>query len=160
MDLEKAETMASDLMRGHGIAARGWYFDWDRAVKRLGAAHFRTKRITLSRPLTELNDEASVRNTILHEIAHVLAGAQAGHGPQWRIQARAIGCDARAVSTDAVLPDMPWSMVCPNCGKRSPRARRTKTMKACGDCCRKYSGGRFDARFVMSWESNRTLASR
>lgn len=35
----------------------------------------------------------AVENVILHEIAHALAGQEAGHGPRWRAVALWIGCD-------------------------------------------------------------------
>lgn len=38
--------------------------------------------------------EKEVTNTILHEMAHVIAGFEAGHGPTWKRIARSIGCDA------------------------------------------------------------------
>lgn len=40
-----------------------------------------------------------LRDTILHEIAHAIAGIKAGHGPVWRAVARKIGAKPQRVCT-------------------------------------------------------------
>jgi predicted SprT family Zn-dependent metalloprotease len=35
-----------------------------------------------------------VRDTVLHEVAHAIAGNRAGHGPEWKEVAKRIGCSA------------------------------------------------------------------
>lgn len=72
MDIDQARALAQELMAFHGLT--GWSFAFDRAKRRAGAAHFDRKQITLSRALTEASDDDAVRDTILHEIAHVLVG--------------------------------------------------------------------------------------
>ena len=37
-----------------------------------------------------------IRDTVLHEIAHAIAGREAGHGPLWKVTARRIGATPRA----------------------------------------------------------------
>lgn len=91
MDLTAARTLATSLMDEHGITELGWRFDFDRAERRLGCCHYRTRQITLSRAYVLAADEPSVRDTILHEIAHVLAGPRARHGWEWKVQALKIG---------------------------------------------------------------------
>lgn len=39
--------------------------------------------------------EKDVINTILHEMAHAIAGHAAGHGKEWKRIAKSIGCDAQ-----------------------------------------------------------------
>ena len=41
-------------------------------------------------------DPREVRDTILHEIAHALAGAKAKHGPAWKAIARRLGATLKA----------------------------------------------------------------
>lgn len=92
MDIREAEILARQLIRKHGL--EGWTFSWDAAKTRFGACHFSSRRIQLSRPLVELNDHPTVRDVILHEIAHALAYRQhgaRGHGRIWKMICVQIG---------------------------------------------------------------------
>lgn len=150
MDLHDAERLARKLMAEH---APGWKFEWDRAKKRYGCTHYgHPKRITLSRPLTELRTQEQVERTIKHELAHVLAGAKAGHGPVWRAHARALGIPAVRCSNDVSIPGA-WVGTCPHCLEQFTKHRKPKRdlLYACPKCCRKYARGRWDARFILIW---------
>src|SRR6267154_2515819 len=87
----KAESLARELMSKHGLTALGWRFRFDRSIQRMGICRFTWKLIQVSRPLAEVNSEETVRDTLLHEIAHALVGVAAGHGRLWQIQAYALG---------------------------------------------------------------------
>ena len=50
-------------------------------------------RITLSKPWVIELDEAEVKDTILHEIAHAIAGHEAGHGLKWKAACQTIGAN-------------------------------------------------------------------
>ena len=69
---KRARRLALGLMREHRVPG-DWLFEFDRSKVRFGRCHYGRKEISLSRHLVELNDEAEVRETILHEIAHALA---------------------------------------------------------------------------------------
>jgi predicted SprT family Zn-dependent metalloprotease len=155
METTTAAALARGLMNDHGLT--DWTFQFDRAKRRFGVCSYRTRTISLSAPLVALNDEARIRNTILHEIAHALVGPGHGHGYVWRAMARSIGCDARRCcdADDVQVPAHAWVGVCPSCsepvGKRhrlSDKARRL----ACRSCCSNHAGGRYDARFLLVWE--------
>jgi predicted SprT family Zn-dependent metalloprotease len=106
--------------------------------------------ISISQHLARLNDESTVRNTILHEIAHALMGHEAGHGPKWRAKAREIGRDGeRCYASTVSKPEPPLVYACPECGLTIRRHRRFSKRIACGRCCKRYSGGAFDPRFVF-----------
>jgi predicted SprT family Zn-dependent metalloprotease len=86
-------SLAQDLLCKYGLDGCGWYFELDRAKARCGCCHYRTKMITLSRfyvtnPVVTMD---SIVGTLLHEIAHALAGWEAGHGAKWRDVCIAIG---------------------------------------------------------------------
>ena len=78
MTLTEARQLAHDLMRLHKVPAV-WSFQFDHSKVRFGKCNYTKKEISLSRHLVQLNSEAEVRDTILHEIAHALAPRGAGH---------------------------------------------------------------------------------
>ena len=91
MDVEKAYRLALAKVAEHGLA--NWDVMFDGARARFGCCYYHKKLITLSKVLVELNDEAEVLDTILHEIAHGLTPG--GHTKAWRKTALAIGCNGK-----------------------------------------------------------------
>lgn len=118
MELAAAEALARDLMCQHlpHTVVNPWGFRWDKARRRYGLCSYRHRFISLSAPLTKLSPEEQVRDTILHEIAHVLAGPVARHGRLWKVTAASIGArpepcvDARALGIE--LPKGKWTVKC------------------------------------------------
>src|SRR5919202_5260627 len=82
--------LAEALLAEH-LPGGAWTFAFDTAKRRAGACDYTRRRITVSRYLAEKWDEEEVRQTLLHEIAHALAGHAAAHGPRWRTVAQGIG---------------------------------------------------------------------
>jgi predicted SprT family Zn-dependent metalloprotease len=157
MELGVAERLARSLMQEHlGQGATSWTFRFDGGKRRFGCCSFTNSEIRLSRHLTVLNGHDEVQNTILHEIAHAIAGPGVGHGPAWKRIARQIGARPERCfdSTTTEMPKGNYALVCLNCGMRSDRFRKTSTNKACAICCRKHSFGRYDARFKLVWEDS------
>jgi len=143
-----AALLARRLMDIHGLP--DWGFSFDRSRRRFGVCNWSAKTIGLSRLLTELNDEAHVRDTILHEIAHALAGRQTGHGRKWREAAVLVGATPRRCYDRTVaLPPLPLLLRCPNCGILREAARRFKRKRSCGRCA-----SRFDPRYLLCVEPN------
>jgi predicted SprT family Zn-dependent metalloprotease len=92
LSMTDIEQLSSWALNEFGLTDSGWTFSWDRAVRRAGCCHFSTRRITISFPIfsIEVNRE-HVLDTILHEVAHALAGHRAGHGPDWKAVALQLG---------------------------------------------------------------------
>lgn len=151
MDTAALRRFALEQMGAFGLLDRGWTFRYDGARRRFGVCRFSSKVISLSRPLVELNAEAECRDTVLHEIAHALAGPSAGHGPRWRVMCRRTGADPRrCYDAERVRePDPRYYAVCPSCEHRIGFHRRPSRKRACAACCRTHSGGTFDERFLM-----------
>jgi SprT protein len=144
MKLKEAEKLASELMTLHNIS-QSWSFRFDSSKVRFGKCDYRKREITLSWRLVELNNEFEVRDTILHEIAHVLAPRGSGHGPAWRAVARAIGCNAkRCFGEEVKRPKPKYKGTCPSCLKVVYRHRRVTI--ACAKCTPV-----FDSRFAFVW---------
>ncbi|WP_139981520.1 SprT-like domain-containing protein [Nocardioides litoris] len=144
MDLRDAFALAEDLLAHHGLD--DWTVAYDGAKRRAGICRFGPKVLGLSAPLTALHSEADVRDTILHEIAHALAGPRHGHDEVWRAVAVRIGCSGeRCVSPDAPAVEPPWLGTCA-AGHTTGRHRRPERVVTCGRCSRT-----FDLAHVLTW---------
>src|SRR5690606_2786854 len=104
-----AARLARDLMRQHRLHA--WTFAFNRAKRGMGLCRYTDRRIELSIHFVTRNDEAEVRDTILHEIAHALAGPEAGHGERWKRQCLAIGATPERCGS-AAMPAGRWRALC------------------------------------------------
>lgn len=100
MDLTDVTALANRLMTEHGIAGKGWTFRFDNAKRHMGCCNYSTKTITVSRYFAAEANEAEVRDTILHEVAHVLAGHAAAHQIAWKVIAVRIGATPSACGSN------------------------------------------------------------
>ncbi len=120
MDLQPAKTLCLDLMEAHGLLDQGWRFTWTSSRQIFGKAASRRGRpgiIGLSKPLVLLNPEVEVRDTILHEIAHGLAGVTNGHNETWKRIARMVGARPKACyGSEVTRPTKRYKLVCLHCG--------------------------------------------
>lgn len=83
------------LMDKHGL--KDWNFQFSPAKSWLGRCQYNEQLIKLSIRHAFALPVDDVTDTILHEIAHALAGHKVGHGPEWkaiavRIGARPVRC--------------------------------------------------------------------
>ena len=92
--LSQIADMARRLMDENGLA--DWTFAFLEAERRLGDCHFEERVIRLGRAHALDGSEAGIRDTVLHEIAHALAGPEARHGPKWKAIAKRLGATPRA----------------------------------------------------------------
>lgn len=134
MNLTDAQRMARTLMNENGLGHVP--FEFDRSRRRLGCTFYTSvvvngrkkkasiTKISLSSVFVQNNDEAQVRNTILHEIAHGL-DPEVGHGPSWARHARALGIKPERCNATAAMPkDHAWEAKCPNCGALAGKQHR------------------------------------
>ena len=148
MDHADARQLALDLVQTHGLV--GWRFRWGRGKRALGSCNYTTKTITLSGYYVEMNEVAHVRDTILHEIAHAIAGRDAGHGARWKAVCREIGAEPTRLDRTATMPPAPYEIVCTRCDRVVARRHRrvaSKTLRRMG-CrqCGRSSLGRLSLR--------------
>jgi predicted SprT family Zn-dependent metalloprotease len=123
-----------------------WRFAWSRTTRVRGDCNWATRTIRLSRHYAAANDWVGVRDTILHEVAHALAGRNAGHGETWKRFARKVGADpVRAGDLGGRKRPVParWRLTCPGCGRVAYRQRNDSARRpmACGACCEAKAGG-------------------
>jgi ribosomal protein L37AE/L43A len=145
VDLTCARVLAERLINEHGLD--GWTFRFDRAKRRFGLCDYGAKTISLSRHLTALNGEGEVRHTLLHEIAHALTPG-AGHGGSWRKKCFELGIEpTRCYGRNVRQPLPRYLLVCPCCGLKISRERKSRRKLACKPCCDRYNGGRYSPRY-------------
>lgn len=156
MELYQAEQMAKALMTEHGLT--DWTFRFDRAKRRFGICNYTHQTIGLSAPATRINGEDVVRDTILHEIAHAIAGKSAGHGYRWQAVCRQIGAEpTRCVDTDtANVPPAKYVGTCPKCAKEFMRHRLSESLKKGAWC--PCTGKSYEPSLAITWRENRIMA--
>lgn len=147
MDLTTARTILRDLMWRYDLIPTGWTFDWHRAHRVLGRCNFTTKTISLSKVYVSLNDEACVRDTILHEIAHALVGHSHGHDNVWKLKAIEVGANPNRSKDVAVSAPAAWTATCPHCGITFKRYRLPRP----GTRCKCTNRMQPEDRKYLSW---------
>lgn len=92
MDYKERRQIGQAYLNKHGLA--DWTFDVCNLSNEnicseplWGGCNFKQKRI-----MVHFGVGRQFRQTILHEIAHALAGKSADHGKEWQIIALKIGC--------------------------------------------------------------------
>lgn len=148
-DLVRVRRWADALIALHLDPAE-WSFGFDHAKTRAGLCNYTHKRITVSKYLAARFDDDEVHQVLLHEVAHALAGARAGHGPEWKRVARELGyVGKRTHDGETATEFAPWVGTCP-AGHVHYRYRRPARALSCGKCSR-----RFDAANAIRWENRR-----
>jgi len=123
-----------------------WTFGFDNAKRRAGQCDYTRKRITMSRYLASRHADDDNHQTLLHEVAHALAGPTAGHGPVWKKMARELGYVGGTTHRLETATELaPWVGRCP-AGHVVYRHRRPTHEMSCARCSRG-----FDRRFLLRW---------
>lgn len=144
-ELHRVRVWADALLAQH--LDDSWSFAFDNAKRRAGLCDYTRKRISLSRYLTARYDDDTNHQTLLHEVAHALAGPDAGHGPRWKAQARALGYAGGVTHHGETATELaPWVGTCP-AGHTAYRHRRPTRQTSCVKCASQY-----DERFLFRWE--------
>jgi hypothetical protein len=90
---------------------------------------------------------------LLHEVAHALAGARAGHGTAWLRIAREIGYEGGRTHSHRVPEDQArWLGRCPS-GHELIRFRRPTRPTSCATC-----HPRFHRDHLITWYDRRATA--
>lgn len=140
---EKVKELAHHLMAEHDVAHVPLKFN-SRTTRRLGAVAYRRGDgqpvyLELSTHMLRHVSWEQVTDTILHEIAHIIAGPKAGHGTEWKRVAARIGATPQTC-TKALPPEAyKYQAECTRCGHVTGFSRMTArwrmevfTHKGCG----------------------------
>jgi len=95
MPLHETEALGKQLIKKHQSESAldaDWQFGFDLAPARGGICRYTEKLITLSVTFCLKASRQEITDTILHEIAHAIAGHRHGHNRTWKAIAQRIGC--------------------------------------------------------------------
>ena len=162
MKLQDAKTLALQLMNQHmpNLVALGWTFSFNQRTGSFGVCNHKSKEIQLSSILTPACTDESVRNTVLHEIAHALTPGHK-HDYIWRRQfvnlggsGERTGGEDNFVSTDTrekvMQENRRFRLTCAIHGAQAHMTRMPKRKFSCPKCSRT-----FDPRFLLKVEENK-----
>ena len=142
---------------------------WSRRLTRAaGNIRVQSRTITLSIPLlidafesgqthevcglAACDGGTALRLILAHEMIHLwlhVRGLPCGHTAQFRAKARQIGQPKTRHGIALPAPRSGWVYACAHCHAQIARRRRMSRVGACAACCKRYNGGKFDARFVL-----------
>ncbi len=144
-ELHRVRVWADALIAVH--LDPSWTFGFDNAKRRAGQCDYTRKRITVSRYLAARHSDDDNHQTLLHEVAHALAGPDAAHGARWKAIARDLGYVGGVTHRGETATELaPWIGRCP-AGHVAYRHRRPTRPTSCVRCAR-----RFDDRHLFQWE--------
>jgi ribosomal protein L37AE/L43A len=168
VDIDSVRDMALEHMdktytyRGKSFcpSKEGWKFAFNDRKRALGLCSYRKRTIYLSTFFIEQGSREMKMwvNTMVHEIAHAFSFegfGERGHGRLWKDMFISFGGNGERSSGDAQFEDLienpisKYTLVCDNCGRQSPSHRAKKRASACGDCCKKYNGGRYSDKYKL-----------
>ncbi len=144
MKLQDAEIFANKCIKHY--LSKEWTFIWTKGTSTCGVCYHQTKQIGLSKPIAKINDKFTVENIILHEIAHAILSPSHNHDKQWKEIAGRFGIN-KSASCNVIAPNC-YNYQCPWCKRITNEEKPLKKQEACFKCCRKYSKGKHDMRFV------------
>lgn len=140
----RVRAMAQDLLQAHGLIR--YSFGFDRAVRRAGQCDYQNRRITLSRHFVNSTGIEQVQQVLLHEIAHALAGQEAGHGKAWKQVATDIGYRHEKLDgTEVAKSTAKYVGVCPGAHEHY-RMRKPTRVLSCKLCAPTFS-----RRHLITW---------
>lgn len=146
MNKQETEAFFNEHYEKYKNEINGHYkFKFNKNITRAGVCKFATcdgqhGQIEISTIYMTHKDTTAqdIKNTVLHEIAHAMAGYDAGHGPKWKQIAQRIGCDAnRCTHEFRPLSSYKYVIKCEH-GCVYHRTHLSKLLKRCHVRCRRH----------------------
>lgn len=117
-----------------------WSLEFDNAKTRAGVCKHGPKIIGLSRLFIDVSTDEEIMQTLLHEIAHAMVDAKAGHNQKWRDTATSIGYKHKPLDGREIGErNATWIGQCLN-GHDFYRFKRPATALYCKQCYAKGYG--------------------
>lgn len=119
----------------------------DNSKRRMGRHRGSRKIISLSKSHILHSPPEDVTDTLLHEIAHAIAGGFNGHNDIWKKVCIEVGCKPERLGKNKSMEvTANWVGECPN-GHASLRIKKPKKIYSCAIC----SPGKFNSEFIFTW---------
>ena len=117
-----------ELREEYPDETKGWRLCFDsRPKSRLGQCRYGPKEVAVSAFYVDgTAPMEGVLDTIRHEVAHILAGPRAKHGPKWKNWARRVGAKPNRCGDVAIshMPKRKYQGLCRGCDKVGARRHR------------------------------------
>ncbi len=156
-DPARVRVWAEALIRLHLdplFGAGAWSFDFDHARRRAGLCNYTERRISVSRHLSARFEDDEIHQILLHEVAHAIAGPEAGHGRTWKRVAEELGYIGGVTHDGEIAKELaPWIGFCP-AGHEHVRFRRPSRQTSCGKCSKGFSRA-----YLIAWRHRDGSAS-
>ncbi len=118
----------------HKYKLTDWDFQFDDALRRGGQCGHVRKTISITWGFVSKASHSEIVDTLLHEIAHALVGAQHQHDAVWYNKAIEIGCSGRRTH-DVTFSEPRWIKYCPQGHWVSTtNTRKLKRRRYCNQC--------------------------
>lgn len=117
---DKIVQFANEQLNKWKLSEKGWRFQWCRAKRFLGFCCPNTRTIQVSIKYVEGGTPfETLKDTVLHEIAHALAGCHNGHNEKWKAMCLIVGAKPeRCCTTEVKSVEHAWTANCSKCGKQ------------------------------------------
>ena len=136
--LEDIKILSNELMNKHNL--NDWRFKFSNASRRLGSCNKKKKTISVSKLHGLYDDKTQIKDTILHEIAHVLTPKYySAHGKEWKDNAKKVGCNPISYKKSIISEKFSCKYIgiCINCKKKIFLNKRSTYI--CRSCYNTYS---------------------
>lgn len=129
----------------------GIKFKTFKSVKTFGICSYREHALVLNEQLLK-EDENCIRNTVMHELAHFIAGSKAKHGPEWKKVANRIsvetGLNISRTNSFETHPEVAkyreenikYKFKCRGCGCTLKYTKKTEFVRTYADTFETFSG--------------------
>lgn len=141
MNAQEFVEWAREVMRRHGVTAQ---LRFSRAVRVLGRWNERSRTITITRHLLDRPElDGVLKDTLLHEVAHAIAGACEGHGEVWRRACLRVGAQPKRCAEaglSRLIGATKWVVACVDCDNKIERIRKPRPALTERYRCKKCNG--------------------
>lgn len=140
---------------GLNVAGYGWQFGTNNSKSNLGQCNYNRRTVEISRHFLGAVPVTDMWNTVLHEIAHAIAGPNAGHGHLWKRVHTALGGTAEATASlnaearEKVQARAKWQGVCP-ANPEHTFARHRLTASVRTSACPRH-GREYNPAYRIEW---------